>query len=184
MKMSSSHTCPDCDGVWQNTNANEINEIRVITPPKKNEYITSDIKDFNIELNKYTTTKNATFLDEWIENCNSHESNTKNIVILYGTGANGKTTIIRNMELYIGKERVLRRRITDNTLIPPEIGLVILNYQRSDNLSQLSKLYKYGVDFIIETNEKLNIPMDCIEYVKVIDMTYTFKDGTSKIAYA
>ena len=151
---------------------------------KKDEYVTSSIRNFNTNLNTYLEPTNALFLNEWVNNCKCSHRNNKNILILHGTGNNGKTTIIRNIELTIGKKKVLRRHIKDNTLIPPEYNLVILCYQPGDDLSQLSYLFKYNVDFIIETNDKLNIPMDCIEYVKVINMKYTFKDGVSVDAYA
>lgn len=172
-------TCSTNTCITVNTNKKDD-----IEKTKRVDFITSSVNNFNVDLNKYISQDDTVFLNKWIEQCNNHISDKKNIVILYGNGSNGKTTLIENMELYIGKKRVLRRRITDNTLIPSKISLVILDYQPGDDLKQLSCLYKYGVHFIIETNCELDIPMDCIKYVKVIEMGYNFENGTSKITYA
>lgn len=144
------------------------------------DYVTSDLDDFNVDLSKYMSEENAKSLDKWIGRCGRDYENFKNIVILYGSGSNGKTTIIKNIESYVGSKNVLRRSVTDNTLIPSEYKLVILKYQPGDNLNELSKLYKYDIDFIIETNHSVNIPIECIPFVKVIKMTNVFKNGISK----
>lgn len=137
----------------------------------------------------YLNGEDLTYLIQYIENIKNGVPNDK-MIILYGPGPSGKTTLMREIKTYLGDdfcgEEYHPNKLIEEDNIKP---LIFLDEGTLDDTVRYAKhryntnrikvnsivnFIKFGVSFIIATNEIDTINTKIIENSKIIMMNHCF----------
>ena len=128
------------------------------------------------------------YLIKFVENVKNNIPNDK-MIILVGIGANGKSTLIRDIKYYLGEdlcqhywcnhhatEIIYEQNIKRLDTFCSSVSLEISNRKNALNKKNnaLINLIKYKQSFIAETNEIDYSNTRLLEHAKIIKMTHCF----------
>jgi Flp pilus assembly CpaF family ATPase len=129
------------------------------------------------------------YLIQYIENIKNGIPNHE-MIILFGHGSNGKTTLINEINSHLGDELSGHEWDVDELLYHENIKPLIFlqegliertqqKYKRNLKLVNLFKVFiNYGISFIIETNRIDFINTRILEHSRIIEMTHIFTPNT------
>jgi hypothetical protein len=140
---------------------------------------------------QYLSAEDFEYLIQYIDNINYGIPNDK-MIILLGPGRNGKTTLMDEIESYLGDELCGCEYYTTSEFselifqenIKPLIMLDYMticwtrkNYKRNLKLANLIKNFtKYGISFITDVNRIDIINQKILKNSRIIEMTHIFTD--------
>jgi hypothetical protein len=134
---------------------------------------------------QYISQEDFDYLIQYVENIKDGILNDE-IIILFGRGRNGKTTLMYHIRLYLGRDIWDKLPDEIETLICEEnIKPLILVHERMNNTNKNCKrnrnlanavinFMNYGISFIIAINEIETVNQKIIEHSKIITMTHIF----------
>jgi Flp pilus assembly CpaF family ATPase len=129
------------------------------------------------------------YLIQYIENIKNGIPNHE-MIILFGHGSNGKTTLINEINSHLGDELSGHEWDVDELLYHENIKPLIFlyegvldhtnhNYKRNLNLAHsLKHLIKLGISFIVAVNRIDFINTRILEHSRIIEMTHIFTPNT------
>ena len=135
---------------------------------------------------QYLSAEDFLDLTDYIDNIRFGIPNDK-MIILYGTGGNGKSTLMCEIESYLGDELCGQQECRFNELLFEENikPLILLhdgtidwthkNYKSNRDLSNsIANLTRYGVSFIAPVNRIEIVNQKIINNSRIITMTHYF----------
>jgi ABC-type phosphate/phosphonate transport system ATPase subunit len=134
---------------------------------------------------QYLPSDDYNFLITYIENIRNDIPNDK-MIILFGPGRNGKSTLIRNIQQYLGDEICGVQQASGDIIHNEHIKKLIVLHGLCDILRSKKKnnatinLIKYNQSFIAETVALSDIRKDVLQLSKVIKMEHVFKSTSRK----
>lgn len=124
----------------------------------------------------YLNEEDFEYLINYVENSKNNLPNNK-FLILLGSGANGKTTLITEIENYLGNENFRRCDINGSAFFEPIVKLIhisAINEYKKKYIQQLKNVIQYGQSIIADTNNIEKINKNLLDCVRIIKMEHKF----------
>ena len=125
----------------------------------------------------YLSDDDFQYLITYVENIKQNLPNNKLLLLLGNRGANGKSTLIREIVRYIGNEHFRLCDINGSAFNQPIVKLIhipSINEYRKKYIQQLKNVIQYGQSIIAETNDIEKIPENLLDSIKIIKMSHIF----------
>ena len=138
---------------------------------------------------QYLKQEDFEYLIQYIENIKNGIPNDK-MIILFGHGCNGKTTLMDEIRAHLGYELYGDEWDVDELIYHENIKPLIFtheglldrtnhNYKRNLNLAHsLSNFIRLGISFIFAVNRIDFINTKILEHSRIIEMTHIFTPNT------
>ena len=124
----------------------------------------------------YLIQEDFEYLINYVENCKNNLPNNK-LLILLGSGGNGKSTLIKEISNYIGNENFRKCDTNGSAFLEPIVKLIhitAIDEYTNKYIQQLKNVIQYGQSIIAETNNNENINTKLLDCVRVIKMEHKF----------
>lgn len=128
---------------------------------------------------QYLSDEDYNYLIQYIENIKYNISNDK-MIILYGPGGSGKTTLKNDIQKYLGDD-MCENFMRSGDIIYKEnikkLGFFCLNDEikiRKKNNTAIINLIKYKQSFIADTFQIERVNNNLLEFSKIIEMNHIF----------
>ena len=125
---------------------------------------------------QYLIEEDFEYLINYVENCKNNLPNNK-LLILLGSGGNGKSTLIKEISNYIGNENFRQCDTNGSAFLEPIVKLIhipAIDEYTNKYIQQLKNVIQYGQSIIAETYNNENINKKLLDCVRVIKMEHKF----------
>jgi hypothetical protein len=128
---------------------------------------------------QYLMNDDYNYLIQFVENIKNNVPNDK-MIILYGSGRNGKTALMTDIEQYLGHEIYGRMMISGDIIYQENIKKLVLFYEGIDvinnrkTITAIVNLIKYKQSLLAETNNIEKVNNKLLEFSKIIKMEHVF----------
>ena len=109
----------------------------------------------------YLNEEDFEYLINYVENSKNNLPNNKFLILLGNGGANGKSTLITEIENYLGNENFRRCDTNGSAFFEPIVKVIhisAIDEYKKKYIQQLKNVIQYGQSIIADTNniEKIN----------------------------
>ena len=123
----------------------------------------------------YLNEEDFEYLINYVENSNNNLPNNKFLILLGNGGANGKSTLITEIENYLGNENFRRCDTNGSAFFLKIVKLVhIPAIDEYKQIQQLKNIIQYGQSIIAETNNIEKINKNLLDCIRIIKMEHKF----------
>jgi adenylylsulfate kinase-like enzyme len=128
---------------------------------------------------QYLSDDDYNYLIQYIENIKHNISNDK-MIILYGPGGSGKTTLKNDIQKYLGDDMCENFMMSGDIIYKENIkklGFFCLNDEikiRKKNNTAIINLIKYKQSFIADTFQIERVNNNLLDFSKIIEMNHIF----------
>ena len=125
----------------------------------------------------YLIQEDFQYLINYIENCKNNLPNNKLLILFGNGGANGKTTLIKDISNYIGNDNFNKCFTDGSAFLQPIVKLIHIqgiDEYKQKYVQQLINVIQYGQSIIAETNDIEQINKNLLDYIRVIKMEHIF----------
>jgi tRNA A37 threonylcarbamoyladenosine biosynthesis protein TsaE len=125
---------------------------------------------------QYLDSDDFEYLLNYVENIKNNMPNNK-VMILFGTGNNGKTTLINQISKYVGNQKFKSRYTYDFTKTEPNV--IVVHFSELDKYNEyviqnILHLIQNGQSVIIDDNTLERMNNTLLDNSKVITMKHVF----------
>ena len=125
----------------------------------------------------YLNEEDFEYLINYVENSKNNLPNNKILILLGNGGANGKSTLITEIENYLGNENFRRCDTYGSAFLEPIVKLIhisAIDEYKKKYIQQLKNVIQYGQSIIAETNDIKKIHKNLLDCVRIIKMEHKF----------
>lgn len=125
----------------------------------------------------YLSKEDFEYLINYVENSKNNLPNNTILILLGNGGANGKSTLITEIENYLGNENFRRCDTNGSAFLEPIVKLIhisAIDEYKKKYIQQLKNIIKYGQSIIAETNNIEKIHKNLLDCVRIIKMEHKF----------
>jgi tRNA A37 threonylcarbamoyladenosine biosynthesis protein TsaE len=125
----------------------------------------------------YLSEEDFEYLINYVENCKYNMRNNKLLVLLGNGGANGKSTLIREIVNYLDNKNYMICDTYGSAFLEPIVKLIhipAIDAYKKKYIQQLKNIIQYGQSIVAETNEFDKIPKPLLKYIRIMEMEYKF----------
>jgi hypothetical protein len=125
----------------------------------------------------YLNEEDFEYLINYVENSKNNLPNNKFLILLGNGGANGKSTLITEIENYLGNENFRRCDTYGSAFLEPIVKLIhisAIDEYKKKYIQQLKNVIQYGQSIIAETNDIKKIHKNLLDCVRIIKMEHKF----------
>jgi cobalamin biosynthesis Co2+ chelatase CbiK len=116
----------------------------------------------------YLNEEDFEYLINYVENSKNNLPNNKILILLGNGGANGKSTLITEIENYLGNENFRRCDTYGSAFLEPIVKLIhisAIDEYKKKYIQQLKNVIQYGQSIIAETNNIEKIHKNINKYI-------------------
>lgn len=117
------------------------------------------------------------YLINYVENSKNNLPNNKFLILLGNGGANGKSTLITEIENYLGNENFRRCDTNGSAFFEPIVKVIhisAIDEYKKKYIQQLKNVIQYGQSIIADTNNIEKINKNLLDCVRIIKMEHKF----------
>jgi SepF-like predicted cell division protein (DUF552 family) len=125
----------------------------------------------------YLNEEDFEYLINYVENSKNNLPNNKFLILLGNGGANGKSTLITEIENYLGNENFRRCDTNGSAFLEPIVKLIhisAIDEYKKKYIQQLKNVIQYGQSIIADTNNIEKINKNLLHCVRIIKMEHKF----------
>jgi len=125
----------------------------------------------------YLNKEDFEYLIKYDENSKNNLPNNKFLILLGNGGANGKSTLITEIENYLGNENFMRCDTNGSAFFEPIVKLIhisAIDEYKKNYIQQLKNAIQYGQSVIADTNNIEKINKNLLDCVRIIKMEHKF----------
>lgn len=125
----------------------------------------------------YLNEEDFEYLINYVENSKNNLPNNKFLILLGNGGANGKSTLITEIENYLGNENFRRCDTNGSAFFEPIVKVIhisAIDEYKKKYIQQLKNVIQYGQSIIADTNNIEKINKNLLDCVRIIKMEHKF----------
>lgn len=125
----------------------------------------------------YLNEEDFEYLINYVENSKNNLPNNKFLILLGNGGANGKSTLITEIENYLGNENFRRCDTNGSAFFEPIVKVIhisAIDEYKKKYFQQLKNVIQYGQSIIADTNNIEKINKNLLDCVRIIKMEHKF----------
>jgi SepF-like predicted cell division protein (DUF552 family) len=125
----------------------------------------------------YLNEEDFEYLINYVENSKNNLPNNKFLILLGNGGANGKSTLITEIENYLGNENFRRCDTYGSAFFEPIVKVIhisAIDEYKKKYIQQLKNVIQYGQSIIADTNNIEKINKNLLDCVRIIKMVHKF----------